>query len=63
MVWGYFSNHKVGDLGKLEGIMTKESSDPDQTCYIPFGKRLISQNFAMQYDNNPKHTFKFCKTI
>ena len=41
MVWGCFGNHKVGDLVKIEGIMTKESYHQILIKHaIPRGKSL-----------------------
>lgn len=63
MVWGCFSYDGVGELVKINGIMQKEHyHEILQRSAIPSGIALIGYGFTFQQDNDPKHTFRLCKS-
>lgn len=62
MVWGCFSYDGVGQLKKIDGILTKESYHSIlQRHAIRYGIQLIGRGFVFQQDNDPKHTSGLCK--
>ena len=56
-VWGCISAEGVGDLVRVDGIMTAQRYKQILIHHaVPSGRRLIGENFIFQHDNDPKHT-------
>ncbi|KAF7664507.1 hypothetical protein LDENG_00173340 [Lucifuga dentata] len=59
MLWWCFGGERSGNLVQVKGIMKKENYHSIlQRHMIPFGLRIIGQNFILQQDNDPKHSSK-----
>lgn len=62
MVWVCFGNNKIGDLVKVEGTMKKEDYHSILQKHAKISDlHQIGKEFALQQDNDPKHTSKLCK--
>ena len=62
-VWGCLSSSGVGDLVKINGIMTAEEYKQILIHHaIPSGIRLIGRGFYLQQDNDPKHSARSTKS-
>jgi hypothetical protein len=64
MVWGCFAAHGVGDLHRVEGIMTGEGYRQILIHHMrPSARRLFNEeDYVFQQDNDPKHTSKVVKS-
>ena len=58
MVWGCFSRNGVGELARIESIMTGESYVHILKENLPKSveKLRLERNYVFQQDNDPKHT-------
>ncbi|KAF2903887.1 hypothetical protein ILUMI_02289 [Ignelater luminosus] len=64
MVWGCFGNNKTEDLHRIEGTLKKERYKKIlENHALPSGRRLIGRGFIFQQHNDPKHSFKLCKSF
>ena len=62
MVWGSFTNCKVGDLHQEKGKLNQTGYHSILQHYvIPYGIRLVAQEFVIMQDNEPKHISKLCQ--
>ena len=61
-VWGCISSKGVGNLVRIDGIMTSKRYKQTLIYHaVPSGHRLIGENFILQHDNDPKHTANMIK--
>ena len=61
-MWGCFSSDGIGDLHRMKDVSTKEKYHSIiQRHGIPSGLSLCGRGCILQQDNEPNHTYQFCK--
>ena len=65
MVWGYFSEYRIGPIHRITDTMTATvCRDLLSTVMLPYAEceMPISWTFQHDNDNDPKHTARLIKT-